>query len=408
MTEQPVTTEFGRFDADGTVYVRTAGGDVAVGQYTIGTPEEGLAFFVRKFADLRAELALAKQRLHEGKASPEGVAQLIARTRAEIENPKMVGDLSLLATDIVELESANAEKAAERQAQKAAQRAETLAKREAIVAEAEALAESNQWKSTGDRYKALLDEWKALPHADRTSEQALWKRFSAARTTFDKARRTHFATRDAQASEAKAVRLGIVEQAEALATSTDWADTKQTFHDLMDRWKAAPRGARKDDDALWARFRDAQQRFFDARNADLAVRDEALKGNLDLKLALLVEAEALLPITDLAAAKKALRSIGERWEAIGYVPRNDKERIEGRLRKVEQAVKDLEQDEWRRTDPARKAFASDTASTFRSGVEKAQKELEAATARGDAKAVATAEARLTSAKMLLEAAEKYA
>ena len=408
MTEPTVTTEFGRFEADGTIYVRTPNGEVAVGQYTIGTPEEGLAFFVRKFEDLQAELSLAKQRLADGKASPEGIAQLVARTRAEIETPKMVGDFSLLAAAIVDLESANAEKAAERQAQKAALKAQTIAKRESLVTEAEALAESTQWKATGDRFKELLDEWKALPHADRASEQALWKRFSAARTNFDKTRRTHFAQRDAQNSEAKSLRNAIVAEAEALADSTDWAAARQGYQTLMDRWKAAPRGNRKDDDALWARFRDAQQRFFDARNADLAVRDEALKGNLDLKLALIVEAEALLPITNLAAAKKALRGIAERWEAIGHVPRADKERVEGRLRKVEQAVRDLEQDEWRRTDPARKAFASDTASTFAAGVEKAEKALEAAKAKGDAKAVSDAEAKLNSARMLLEAAQKYA
>ena len=406
MTEQP--TGFGRFDADGTVYVRTASGDVAVGQYTIGTPEEGLAFFERKFADLRAELLLAKQRVADGKATAEGVTQLIARTRTELETPKMVGDLSLLEADIAALEAANAEKAAERQAQRAALRAQTLEKREAIVAEAEALQASNQWKQTGDRFKELLEEWKGLPHADRASEQALWKRFSTARTTFDKARRAYFATRDAVTSEAKSVRTAIVAEAEALATSTDWAAVRQQFQTLMDRWKAAPRGARKDDDALWERFRAAQQTFFDARNADLAVRDEALKGNLDAKLALLAEAEALLPITDLAAGKRALRSIAERWERIGHVPRADKERVEGRLRRVEQAVRDLEQDEWRRTDPARKAFANDTAATFRAGVERAERDLEAARAKGDAGAISSAEARLTSARMLLEAAEKYA
>lgn len=406
MTEQP--TGFGRFDADGTVYVRTASGDVAVGQYTIGTPEEGLAFFERKFADLRAELLLAKQRIADGKASAEGVTQLIARTRAELETPKMVGDLSLLEADIAALEVANAEKAAERQAQRAALRAQTLEKRETIVAEAESLQASTQWKTTGDRFKTLLDEWKALPHADRTSEQALWKRFSTARTTFDKARRAYFATRDSVTAEAKAVRSAIVAEAEALATSTDWVAVRQQYQTLMDRWKAAPRGARKDDDALWERFRAAQQTFFDARNADLAVRDEALKGNLDAKLALVAEAEALLPITDLAAGKRALRAIAERWEAIGHVPRADKERVEGRLRRVEQAVRDLEQDEWRRTDPARKAFANDTATTFRAGVERAERELETARAKGDAGSIASAEARLASARMLLEAAEKYA
>mgnify|MGYP006270145643 CR=1 FL=1 len=408
MTDQPVTTEYGRFDADGTIYVRTAAGEVSVGQYTIGTPEEGLAFFIRKFEDLQAEIALAKQRLSEGKASADGITQLVARLKAELETPKMVGDLQLLAQAVVDLEVVSAEKAAERQAQRAAQKAQVLEKREAIVAEAESLGASTQWKATGERFKTLLDEWKALPHADRASEQALWKRFSTARTQFDKTRRTHFAQRDAATAESKSIRSAIVAEAEALANSTDWIAARQSFQTLMDRWKAAPRGNRKDDDALWARFRDAQQKFYDARNADLAVRDEALKGNLDAKLVLLAEAEALLPITDMAATKKALRSIAERWEAIGHVPRAEKERVEGRLRRVEQALRDLEQEEWRRSDPARKAFASDTASTFRAGVDKAEKELEAANAKGDAKAIANAQARLNSAKMLLEAAEKYA
>lgn len=408
MTDTSTSATFGRVEPDGTVYVRTASGDVSVGQYTIGTPEEGLAFFVRKYDDLAAEVSLAKQRLADGKANPESITQLIARIRAEIATPKMVGDFVALEATAVELEAANAAKAAERQAQKAAQRAAALAKREALVVEAEGLAASTQWKSTGDRFKAILDEWKALPHADRNSEQALWKRFSTARTQFDKARRTYFATRDAAASESRTARTAIVEEAEALATSTDWVNTMNKFRSLMDRWKAAPRGARKDEDALWERFRSAQQKFYDARNADLAVRDESLKGNLEVKLALVAEAEALLPVTDLAAAKKALRSISDRWEAAGHVPRADKEKIEGRLRKVESAVRELEQDEWRKSDPARKAFANDTASTFRAGVDRAEKELADARAKGDAQKISELEARLASAKALLEAAEKYA
>ena len=408
MTDVTASAAFGRVEADGTVYVRTSAGEVSVGQYTIGTPEEGLAFFVRKFEDLVAEITLAKQRLADGKANPEGVTQLVARIRAEIATPKMVGDFTVLEAAAAELETANAAKAAERQAQKAAQRAAALAKREALVVEAEGLASSTQWKSTGDRFKAILDEWKTLPHADRNSEQALWKRFSTARTQFDKARRTYFAARDAAASESRSIRTAIVEEAEALATSTDWVATMNKFRTLMDRWKAAPRGARKDDDAMWERFRAAQQKFYDARNADLAVRDESLKGNLEVKLALVAEAEALLPITDLAAAKKALRSISDRWEAAGHVPRADKDKVEGRLRKVEQAVRELEQEEWRRTDPSRKAFANDTASTFRAGVDRAEKELAEARAGGDAKKISELEARLASARMLLEAAEKYA
>ena len=408
MTEQATSVEFGRVEPDGTVYVRTANGDVSVGQYTIGTPEEGLAFFVRKYDDLVAEIGLAKQRLAEGRASADGVTQLIARIRAEVETPKMVGDLAALTAAAGELETANAAKVAERQAQKAAMRATALAKREALVVEAEGLANSTQWKSTGERFKAILDEWKSLPHADRNSEQALWKRFSTARTQFDKARRTHFAARDAATKESRSIRTGIVEEAEALASSTDWVATMNKYRSLMDRWKAAPRGNRKDDDALWERFRAAQQTFYDARNADLAARDESLKGNLEKKLALVAEAEALLPIANLAAAKKAMRSISDRWEAAGHVPRNDRDKVESRLKKVEQAIRELEQEEWRKTDPSRKAFANDTASSFRAGVERAEKELADARAKGEASRISELESRLASAKALLEAAEKYA
>lgn len=408
MTEVSTSATFGRVEPDGTVYVRTASGEVSVGQYTIGTPEEGLAFFVRKYEDLSAEIALAKQRIADGKANPASTTQLIARIRAEIATPKMVGDLSALEAAASELETANAARLAERQAQKTAMREQALRQREALVVEAEGLATSTQWKSTGERFKTILEEWKTLPHADRNAEQAMWKRFSTARTQFDKARRTHFATRDAAATESRSVRTAIVEEAEALSASTDWVATMNKYRTLMERWKAAPRGARKDEDALWARFRAAQQAFYDARNADLAVRDESLKGNLEAKLALLTEAEALLPVSDIAAAKRTMRSIAERWEAVGHVPRNDKERIEARMRKVESAIRELEQEEWRRSDPSRKAFANDTASTFRAGVDRAEKELRAALAKGDAQQISALEARLASARALLEAAEKYA
>ena len=90
------------------------------------------------------------------------------------------------------------------------------------------------------------------------------------------------------------------------------------------------------------------------------------------------------------------------------MPRADKEKVEGRLRKVESAVRELEQEEWRKSDPARKAFANDTASTFRAGVDRAEKELADARAKGEAQKISELEARLASAKALLEAAQKYA
>lgn len=197
----------------------------------------------------------------------------------------------------------------------------------------------------------------------------------------------------------------LIAKAEELSSSTDWAGTTRDYRRLMDEWKAAGHAGRGAEDRLWIRFRAAQDVFFAARDAANADRDVEQRANLDRKRALLEEAEALLPITDITAAKRALRDIGERWETIGHVPRNDKDRIEGRLRKVEQAVRSHEQDEWKRSNPETRARASDTAAKFAEAVAKAEREKEQALARGDQAAAAKADEKIASTRALLAAAE---
>jgi hypothetical protein len=172
----------------------------------------------------------------------------------------------------------------------------------------------------------------------------------------------------------------------------------------MDRWKAVPRLAKNDDDRLWARFRAAQDAFFAARGAVLDERSAGEKENLAAKEALLVEAEALLPVTDLKSAKAALRGIQERWERIGHVPRGDKDRIDGRLKRVEDAVRTGESDQWRRSNPETRARAEDTVSKFEAAIAKLEKQRDAAAAKGDAKTVSSLESSIASTRMLLDAA----
>ncbi len=173
----------------------------------------------------------------------------------------------------------------------------------------------------------------------------------------------------------------------------------------MDRWKAAPRAGRADEDKLWARFRAAQDAFFAARNGAQSERDDDQRANLAAKEALAVEAEALLPITNLGAAKAALRSIGERWNAIGHVPRADRDKVEGRLRKVEDAARRFEDDQWRRTDPAKRALAESTVETFRASLAKLEAEAAAARDSGNARKANDLEGRISTTQMLLAAAE---
>jgi multidrug resistance efflux pump len=97
----------------------------------------------------------------------------------------------------------------------------------------------------------------------------------------------------------------------------------------------------------------------------------------------------------------------DRWTKIGHVPRADIQTVEARLRKVENAIKEVEQEEWRKNDPSRKAFAANTASKFQDAVDQIETSLNKAKASGS-KDVAKLEAQLTNAKAMLEAAMKHA
>jgi hypothetical protein len=286
-------------------------------------------------------------------------------------------------------------------------KAQVLLAREAIVAEAESLAESTQWKSTGERFKTMLDQWRTTPRADRSVEQELWKRFSHARSVFDKRRRQYFAKLDGERGEAKQVKEAIVREAEALTGSSDWAATAAAFRDLMARWKAAGRAGKVDEERLWERFRAAQDTFFASRNETLQTRDAGQKENLTAKLALVTEAEAI-DTSDLRRAKAALRSVQDRWEAIGHVPRADKERIEARLRRVEDALRKGDQDQWRRTNPEARARAEATTEQFQGSLDKLEADLAKAQAAGDDAKAADLRSRIESTQALLDAARKAA
>lgn len=400
-----MTDEYGRVAEDGWVFVRRPDGEeVAVGQWAAGSPEEGLAFFKRKYDGLRAEADLLIVRLREGKAGPDVVAAVAQKLRDAVATPHVVGDLAALSSLADQIEAAGAARREQVAAAKEAARERTMAARQTIVAAAEQLATDTHWKATGDRFKELQTEWTALPRGDRSSrdvEQELWKRFSAARSTFDKARRAHFAALDATHKEAVAVKEQLIAQAEELSASTEWSEGSRGYRNLMDQWRAAPRAGRTDEDKLWGRFRAAQDTFFAARNAAQSERDEDQRANLAAKEELAAEAEALLPITDLAAARTALRGIADRWNAIGHVPRGDRDRVEGRLRRVEDAVHRYEADQWRRTDPAKRALAESTVSTFRESLNK----LEAEAAAGNARKAADLQGRIAQTQALLAAAE---
>ena len=127
------------------------------------------------------------------------------------------------------------------------------------------------------------------------------------------------AARDVERAHAKAEKEAIIAEANQLKDSTAWGETSRRFNELMDRWKRAGRVGRSDDDALWAQFRKAADEFFNARQADRDQISTSEKENLAKKEELLKKAEALVPVADEAAAKKARQALGaiqDEWDQI--------------------------------------------------------------------------------------------
>ncbi|MFI6052450.1 DUF349 domain-containing protein [Streptomyces violascens] len=378
---------WGRVDETGTVYVRTAEGEVVVGSWQAGSPEEALAYFERKYEGLVVEIGLLERRVKTTDLSAKDAQTAIDHLRSQVDEHHAVGDLDALRGRLDKLVGTVESRREERKVQKAKQTDEAKHAKEALVAEAEELAQSEQWRSAGERLRALVDTWKGLPRLDRKSDDELWHRFSHARSAFSKRRKAHFASLDAQREDARKVKEKLVAEAEALSGSTDWGTTAARYRDLMADWKAAGRAQREAEDELWNRFRGAQDVFFAARSEVFAERDAEQTENLKLKEELAVEAEKILPVTDLKAARAAFRSVNERWEAIGHVPRDARPRIEGRMHAVERAIQEAEEADWRRTNPEARARAAGLTGQLQDAVDKLQKQIDAARAAGnDAKA----------------------
>ena len=299
---------FGRVDDNGVVYVKEGDTEREVGQYPDASHDEALALYARRYLDLKAKLDLFATRLKSNSIKPREIDETLKTLTAETENPDVVGDIAALHTQLDELKTeAQAKKESIAQARKEAM-AKAVAERTKIVEKAEQLAanlgDNTNWRSTADKFRSLFEQWqnhqRTTIRIDKADADALWKRFSAARTTFNQARRKWAQARDNERSQAKKVKEEIIAEANELKESTAWAQTSRRFNELMDRWKQAGRAGRS---------------------------EEAKK------------------------ARQQLAEIQEEWDQIGYVPREDMRRIEGRLDDVDKQIKAVEDAAWKQADP---------------------------------------------------------
>ena len=390
--------QFGRVDDDGTVWLISAAGERIIGSWQAGDPEAAFAHFGRRFDDVSTEITLMEERLVSGTGDARKIKAHASELAETLPAACVLGDIDTLASRLTTLlEHAEATVAADK-SRREEHRAAQTARKEALAAEAEDLAaNSTHWKIAGDRLRAILDEWKTISGLDRKVDDALWKRYSAAREAFNRRRGAHFAELDRERSGVRQSKERLCERAEELSDSTDWTATSAEFRKLLTEWKAAGRANREVDDALWRRFKAAQDSFFTARNAATAEKDAELQTNAAAKEALLADAEKL-DTSNHDAARAALRSIAEKWDAIGRVPRERSAELERRLRAVEKKVRDAGEADW--SDPQAQARAEQ----FATRAEQYEQQARKAAAAGRTKEAEEAKANAEQWRQWAEAA----
>ena len=178
----------------------------------------------------------------------------------------------------------------------------------------------------------IQERWKSVAEAPRAQAQALWHRYRQAADPVQARLREFFAHRNEERKQNLEKKLALIARAEEIADSTDWIKTADELKKLQTDWQQIGPVPRQDTKATWKRFRDACDRFFSRRNADLAERKETWSANLARKEALCARAEELAASREWDKAAAEIRRLQTEWKNIGPVRRNKSEAVWQRFR----------------------------------------------------------------------------
>lgn len=392
-----------RVDEAGHVYVVETDGERLIGQYADVSPEEALAFFERKFNDTNSALVLLEQRAKRGAPSSE-ISESSKKIAEQIEARNGIGNYAALQERLDKLVASLSELSEAEKEKSAAAVEESRLARVAIVEQIEALAATDpskiQWKTTTAKVEELFTAWQSAqknsPRLSKTESNDLWKRFRDARQKLDQHRRAFFAELDSKNKGAKSAKEELITKAEALISQG--SNGVSAYRALLDQWKLAPRAGKKIDDALWVRFKAAGDALYAAKKEQDEVEDASFAGNLEVKLAILEEAEKLIDATDRVEARSTLNGLQKKWDAAGKVPRAQLKPTEERMRKVEQAVRKLEDNHWNASNPEKQARSEGLAGQLEEKIEKLQEELSAAKTAKDSKKITELEEAIKTQK----------
>ncbi len=222
----------------------------------------------------------------------------------------------------------------EQQADNLTKKTELCEKTEEIAARE--ITNTAGWNAASKEIEEIQAAWRKIGYATKKDNQKIYDRFRAACDAFFTRKREFYSGIKDNMNDNLEKKLSLIEQAEALKSSTEWKKATDQFIALQKQWKEIGAVPRKKSEALWKRFRAACDEYFAARDANAGGEND-FYGNLRAKRKVVEDIQAYEPAADAAANGEAMRAFQERWSAIGHVPFKEKDAVGRAYRDAMQA-----------------------------------------------------------------------
>lgn len=213
-----------------------------------------------------------------------------------------------------------------------------LEAKEEFCQEAERLSENENVVDAFKELQKLHEQWKEFGPVAKEFRDQIWDRFKAATSVINKKYQAYFEEQKEKQAENLVAKTALCEKVEAIAdkedikSSNEWNALSKEIEDIQKEWKTIGFASKKENQKIYDRFRAACDKFF-GRKRDFYVQfKDNMNGNLEKKMAIITEAEALKTSTDWKKTTDRFIALQNQWKEIGAVPRKKSEQIWKRFR----------------------------------------------------------------------------
>lgn len=183
------------------------------------------------------------------------------------------------------------------------------------------------WEEMTKTILAAQDDWKKIGFASRKANTALFTRFRGICDNFFTLKAEYYRAVKDELAENLAKKTALCEQAEALKDSTDWRKTADRLVAMQKEWKTIGPVAKKHSDAVWRRFQQACDTFFENKKKDLHENRAEEQANLQAKRGIIEQLKAIPAETPRNEAMATVKELQAKWQEIGHVPFREKDKI---------------------------------------------------------------------------------